>query len=244
MKKRIKRFRKGRRPFPRQRALVLVPELLKLRNEGQISAAECATWSYMIQSSRLQKDLRPGTNNPLIYLIRRIRSSWRLFKVSSESGRKLVPVRQRRTWREADRGLVVFVDPHDGKAQFTLLAPSASIVAATKRAGTANRDGLIRYIVRCRTCGWSAENVRRIERSKERHASRCNGAEFDIAPYVPISIHVDAGDRVTVVPGRRVVKLRRLVFSKSGRLPKGVLVDRPLHQRDDLSAPDVYPDDN
>jgi hypothetical protein len=246
VKKRVKKrmkFGKVRKSFPRQRPLVLVPELVKFRDDGEISAAECATWSYMIEASRLRKELHPRLNGPLVHLIRRMHSGWRLFTATGEARKKLAVGEPRRTWHQTGRGLVIFIDAN-GKIQFTLLTPSVSAVAATKGAGTANRDKQIRYMVACRTCGWSAENVRRIERSKEKHRARCEGAEIDVAPYIPISIHVDSGERVTMVPGRRVVKLRRLVSSKSGRLPKGMHVDRSLHQRGDLSAPDVYPDDN
>jgi hypothetical protein len=48
----------GHREFP---ALVRVPEIVKCRDEGKITAAECAVWSSLLQYSGVLKSLKDST---------------------------------------------------------------------------------------------------------------------------------------------------------------------------------------
>jgi hypothetical protein len=244
--KRPKRFKRVRNAFRRQaqRVLVLVPELVKFRDGGQISPAECATWSQLIAASRSARRFHSEDAEQVLYLIRRTVSGWRLFTVKAQSGKAVVSESENRIWHDAYSGLLIFFNSSTGNMRFAILTPSPSIVAAIKATGTTNRDKQVRYVLKCRVCGWSVEDARRIEKSKRKHWKRCPGAEFDVAPYVPIRILVAGSVPTTVLTGGRSLKRRRGTGCNSGRLPKGASVDRPLHRRGDFSAPDVYPDDN
>jgi hypothetical protein len=244
--KRAKRFKRVQNAFRRQaqRVLVLVPELVKFRDGGQISPAECAAWSQLIASSRSARRFHNEDAEKVLYLIRRTASGWRLFKVKAQGGKVVVSEPRNRVWHDAYSGLLIFFNPSTGNMRFAILTPSPSIVAAIKATGTTNRDKQIRHALKCRICGWSVEDAGRIEKSKRKHLKRCPGAEFDVAPYVPIRIHVAGSVPTTVLTGGRSLKRRRGTGCNLGRLPKGASVDRPLHRRGDFSAPDVYPDDN
>ena len=245
--KRAKRFKRVQRAFRRraQQVLVLVPELVKFRDGGQISPAECAVWSQLIGLSRSSRMFHGEDAEQVLYLIRRAASGWRLFKVkTAQAGKMAVSETGNRMWHDADRGLLIFLTPRTGDMQFAVLTPSPSIFAAAKATGTTTCDKQVRHVLKCRVCAWSVEDARRIEKSKKKHVKRCTGAEFDVAPYVPIRLQGSSSIPTTALTRGRSLKRRRGAGGTLARLPKGASVDRPLHRRGDFSAPDVYPDDN
>jgi hypothetical protein len=217
-------------------AFVLVSEIEKFRDEGKISAAECVVWSSLIQSAGLSKNVKDQTSS---FAILRNKRHWRLFRIRKpESGDpNISPLGPARTVSE--RALLIKVDALTGKLLFRVLGPAPAQSAQPDVLWGKHK----RYAVKCRSCGWQIDNVKRLEKIKRRHLGYCPAAEFEIAPYVPPALinrppGYSFSDARKFTQAGPVSRRKRTSNSKQGR------IDRALSHREGLSAPDFYPDDN
>lgn len=244
---RSRQFRKIKKTSRRlkQPLLNLLPGLVKMRDGGRISPAECAAWSYVISASGLAKKLRRDIVERDSYVIRRTRSRWQLFhlKAQAKKGSSPPPPGEVQN-HNSGRALLILTDPMDGTFHFDVLGPPRTMPRIKTRTGTTTADDAIRYIVQCKTCRWLANNVKHLERAQEKHRARCKFGELFAAPYTPIRINIPGpillGHSST---GASPKRLRRGNASR-GRELKGTPVDIPLHHRSGLNVPNVYPDDN
>ena len=237
--RRIRSVRKPQEPH----SPVFVPELLKLRDEGKISAAECAIWSSLIQPYDLLKALKDQYLRTRGFAIFRTKRHWRLFRIRKAlvANTSVDRAVSKRSWSE--RGLYITNARIAGGLRFEFLGPPLERFStpAGQREGLQG-DGK-HFTVKCGHCGWSVKNVKRVGRVKRRHVLDCPAAEFEIFPYIPAAF-------ILRPPGYAFCGAKQL--ARSGRVPRGkgksetkqTLVDRPLSRRTDLSAPDFYPDDN
>ncbi len=225
------------------RALVLVPELARLRDEGKISAAECAVWSSLIQSYDLMKSLKfsmSGTNG---YAILRTKRHWRLFRMRKDGERSPVvpPVRVRES--SSDRALLIMIDASTGRLQFKVCGPGLNTISAPTGQPNCFYGSEKRYSLSCKSCGWHVDNVRRLERVKRHHLEHCPTAELEIGPYVPLAL-VHRSPGYSFRGGKMPSQSRRVSRNKHASVSKPSAIDRPLNRRRGPSIPDFYPDDN
>lgn len=136
-------FRKtGKAPRRQGHELVLVPDLVILRDSGRISPAECAAWSQIV-GLYLKKRSRPRSNQPDSYAIRRTRSGWRIFYVSSEASKEISSSQEKPPRHNLERGLLILVDPVNGKFHFEVSGPPQTmrpVPAGKRNAGPAARN--------------------------------------------------------------------------------------------------------
>ena len=247
MTKHSRQFRKISKTSRRlkQPLLELLPDLVKMRDTGRISPAECGAWSYVIGASGLAKKLRRDIADRDSYVIRRTRSRWQLFHLKAEASKGSSPPRPSELQKHnSGRALLILTDPMNGAFHFDVLGPPRTMPATQPGTGTATADVAIRHIVQCETCGWLADNVKHVEPAQEKHKARCKFAELSAVPYTPIRINVPGPILVGYSSSGTIFKRRRLGTASRGRELKGTPVDIPLHHRSGLNVPNVYPDDN
>jgi hypothetical protein len=130
-------FRKARNAPRREgHELALVPALVELRDSGRISAAECAEWSQII-GLHLRKRSRPRSNQPDSYAIRRTSSGWRIYYVSGESRKEISSPQEKPPGHNLERGLLILVDPVNGKFHFEVSGPPRTMRSAPTGRGYA-----------------------------------------------------------------------------------------------------------
>ena len=245
--KRSRQFRKIRKTSRRlkQPLLDLLPDLVKMRDSGRISPAECAAWSYVIGASGLAKKLRRDIAERDSYVIRRTHSRWQLFHLKTDAAKRSSPPRPGELQKHnSGRALLILTHPMDGTFRFEVLGPPRTMPTTKKGTGTITAADAIRHIVQCKTCGWRADNVNHVERAQEKHKARCKLAQLSAVPYTPIRINIPGPILLGHSSIGATPKRRRLGNASRGRESKGMPVDLPLHHRSGLNVPNVYPDDN
>jgi hypothetical protein len=245
--KRSRQFRRIRKTSRRlkQPLLNLLPDLVKMRDSGRISPAECAAWSYVIGASGLAKKLRRDIVERDSYVIRRTRTRWQLFHLKAQATKGLSPPRTSELQKHnSGRALLILTDPMDGTFHFDVLGPPRTMPTTQPGTGTTTPDDAIRHIVQCKTCGWRADSVKHVERAQEKHKARCKFPELFAVPYTPIRITIPGPILLGHGSIGATPKRRRVGNAIRGRELKGMPVDVPLHHRTGLNVPNVYPDDN
>jgi hypothetical protein len=99
------------------------------------------------------------------------------------------------------------------------------------------------YVVQCMRCGWQADHVKWLEKSKRRHTASCGSNQFMVAPYVPLEIREAHSTLAKSRRKGRSSKGRK--WPKRSKLPSsGGCITAAGKQFRYLNSPEVYPSDN
>jgi hypothetical protein len=228
------------------RKQALLKQLLKLRDIGRISDLEWSVRAKAILYPRRLHKNRLKQRGPDTYTMKSSRRGWKIVPSPRphelESDKTVPAVGSSKSVRP-----YVLLSYNSGSNVRSMVVRPNFYPPEKHQAAKlgSEMDQRIRYVVRCEKCGWQIDGVRRLEKVKRKHAAICETAQVTAAPYMSVDLVLAQGYQGPRHPAKRPpFKRYPGIILGIASTYSGALAAVGPRFRNQLNAPEIYPEDN